>query len=112
MNAQAGRLGDGTHGRDGRALAVGAGDMHHRREAILRIAQLRHQPADAVEREVDRLRMQLRQAIEDRIGAQLFVAPGESLAGMARPGCGIGSTSAAGPGAISSLRMRLSVSRS
>ena len=82
VHAQAGRFGNGAHGGNGRAFAVGAGDVHDGREAVLRIAQLRHQPADAVEREVDRLRMQLGQAVEDRIGAQLFVAPGASLSGM------------------------------
>jgi hypothetical protein len=111
VGAQTRRFGDRAHGRDGRALAVGAGDVHDRRQPVLRTAKRRQQAMDAVEREVDRLRMQLRQTVEDRIGAQVFAAP-DSLAGMARPGCGSGTTSALGPGVISIDTTRISVSRS
>ena len=44
MDAEARGLHDGAEIGDGRALAVGAGDMDHRRQLALRIAELRQQP--------------------------------------------------------------------
>ena len=41
-----------------RALAVGAGDVDHRRQAVLRVAELGEQRLDAAERQVDQPRMQ------------------------------------------------------
>ena len=41
-----------------RALAVGAGDVHARRQAFVGIAELAEQPLDAAERKIDQQRMQ------------------------------------------------------
>ena len=41
-----------------RALAVGAGDVHDRRQLVVGIAELAEQPLDAAERQIDQLRMQ------------------------------------------------------
>jgi hypothetical protein len=43
--------GDGT-------LAVGAGNVHDRRQPLVRIAQLAEQPLDPAERQVDQQRVQ------------------------------------------------------
>ena len=67
MYALAERLGDGAgEGQEG-ALAVGAGDMHHRRQLVLRVAESGKQPLDAPKRQVDRLRMQLFQPLQQRV---------------------------------------------
>ncbi len=49
-----------------RALAVGAGDMHRRRQGLLRITERRQKPLDAAERQVDSLGVQAQKAVEDR----------------------------------------------
>jgi hypothetical protein len=48
---------DGAHERHGRTLAVGAGDMDHRRQMPLGMAERRQQPFDAAEGKIDSLRM-------------------------------------------------------
>ena len=50
-------------GGDG-ALAVGAGDMDHRRQPVLRIAERVEQPGDPVERQIEALRMQRQQLVD------------------------------------------------
>ncbi len=70
MHLQALRLQHGAGKGAGRALAIGAGDMDHRRQLQLRIAQLGQQPQDAVQRQVDLLGMQRQQALEDRVAAR------------------------------------------
>ena len=67
VNADAGGLQDGPHEGDGRALAVGAGDMDDRRQALLRIAERGEQALDALQRQVDPLGMQLEQARQQRV---------------------------------------------
>ena len=47
-----------AHERDGRAFAVGAGDVDHRRQPALRMAELREDALHAVEGEVDPLGVQ------------------------------------------------------
>src|SRR5262249_20661293 len=69
--APAGRVEHGPQVGDDRALAVGAGDVDDRRQAALRMADRVEQPPDAAERQVDELRMQLRQPLEDDIGGTL-----------------------------------------
>ena len=72
MHALLRRLEDGAHEGDGRTLAVGAGDMNHRRQLPLGMAERRQQPLDAIERQVDPLRMQRQQPrmnCADRDGA-------------------------------------------
>ena len=58
VDAPARGLQHGAQIGDDRALAVGAGDMDDRRQAALRMAERGEQPRDAVERQVDQLRMQ------------------------------------------------------
>jgi hypothetical protein len=43
---------------DGRTLAVGAGDMHHRRQLVLGVAEIGQQPLDALKREIDQFRVE------------------------------------------------------
>ena len=56
----------------GRALAVGAGDVDDRRHPALRVAELVHEHAHPVEREVDLARIERLEALED--GARTFHA--------------------------------------
>ena len=44
--------------------------MHDRRQFPLRVAERGKQPLDAAKRQIDRLRMQLLQALEQRVGAE------------------------------------------
>ncbi len=48
----------GAQEGDGRALAVGAGDVDHRRQFALGMIECGEQPLDAVERQIDPLGMQ------------------------------------------------------
>ena len=70
MHALAQRLGDGADEGEQRALAVGAGDMHHRRQAPLGMAERREQAFDAPERQIDRLRMQRLQPLKQRVACR------------------------------------------
>ena len=67
------------------ALAVGAGDMDHRRQAALGMAQRCQQPLDPAEREVDDLGVQRVQAGEDQVtgGARHAPRPHGPRAGVA-----------------------------
>ena len=67
VDAQARRLGDGADEGDGRALAVGPGDMDHRRQAVLRVAEGGAQHAHPLQRQIDALRVAGAQAFGDRI---------------------------------------------
>ena len=67
MHALAQRLGDGADEGDERALAVGAGDMDHGRQLLLGMVKGREQTLDAPERQIDRLRVQRLQALEQRV---------------------------------------------
>ena len=67
MNTFAHRLGDGAQEGEEGALAIRAGDMDDRRQLLLGMAKGREQTLDAPEREIDRLRVQLLQALEQRI---------------------------------------------
>src|SRR6266849_479204 len=64
------RLERGAQESDGRALAVGAGDMHDRRQMLVRIAERREQPPHAVERQVDKLGMEPQQPLQDPVDGQ------------------------------------------
>ena len=80
MHAFAERLGDGAGEGEERALAVGAGDMQHRGKLLLGMAERGKQALDPPERQVDRLRMQLFQPLQQRIARR---DPG---AGRSAPG--------------------------
>ena len=67
MNALARRFEDRAHEGDGRAFAVGAGDMDHRRQPPLRMIERGQQPLDAVERQIDALGMQRQQPRQDGV---------------------------------------------
>ena len=58
MDAQAGGLQDRAQIGDGRALAVGAGDMDHRRQLGFGMIEPLQQALHAIEAEIDPLRMQ------------------------------------------------------
>jgi len=75
VDAMARGLEAGAECRHRRALAVGAGDMDHRRQPALGMIQRREQPLDAVEREIDELRMELAKALQDPIAAQAVAPP-------------------------------------
>jgi hypothetical protein len=65
VDAAAARLQHRAHEGDGGALAVGAGDVDHRRHALLGVAERIEQPPHAVERKVDPLGMQRQQTRDD-----------------------------------------------
>ena len=57
VHAFAGRFEDGARKRDGRALAVGAGDVNERRQAAFGMIERREQALDSAERQIDAPRM-------------------------------------------------------
>ena len=65
------RLADGAQEGAGAALAVGAGDMHHRRQATLGMVELVQQRLQPPEAEVDQPRMQGVQPLHHRGEAAL-----------------------------------------
>jgi hypothetical protein len=67
MDGLAFGLHPGADHRQGRTLAVGPGDMHHRRQTALWLAHRRQQPPDPVQGQVDDLRVEREQPVEDRI---------------------------------------------
>src|SRR5690606_20734154 len=69
------RLQPGADHRLGRALAVGAGDVDHRRQRAFGVAERGKKPPHAVEREVDDLRMQRHHPGEDQIGTLGHAGP-------------------------------------
>ena len=74
MDAVARRFEAGAQGRDGRALAVGAGDMDDRREPVLRVAQRGEQALDAAERQVDLFRVQAAEPGQHKLGGGRLAA--------------------------------------
>src|SRR5581483_4176566 len=100
VHAVAGGLETGAERRHRRTLAVGAGHVDHGRQAALGISEGRQQPLDAVEGEVDELRMELREPLQNAVAAQ------EAASGRGSNG----TTSAGGVGWQSMSRMRASVS--
>src|ERR1700686_4726662 len=67
VHALAGRFQDRAHEGDGRALAVGTGDMDQRRQFLFRMIERGKQVLDAVERQVDALGMQRQQSRQDGV---------------------------------------------
>jgi hypothetical protein len=65
VHALAGRLERAADVLRHRAFAIGAGDVHHRRQALLWIAELVQEPLDALQRKVNSLGMELLQALQD-----------------------------------------------
>ena len=59
------RFQDRAHESDGGAFAVGAGDMDYGRQPPLRTAERRQYALDAIERQIDPLRMQRQQPRKD-----------------------------------------------
>jgi hypothetical protein len=64
MDAQTRGLGDGAQERAATALAVGAGDVDHRRQMEMRITQIGEQPDQAVEAQVDQSGVEFLQPVE------------------------------------------------
>src|SRR5215472_10792119 len=54
------------------ALAIGAGDMDHRRQFQVRITKVSQEPEDSVQCQVDPFGMQRQQALEHRVAARGF----------------------------------------
>ena len=105
MHAVARGLETGPHRGHRRAFALGAGDVHDRRKVVLRIAQRREQPLDAAERQIDQLRMQPAEALENPVaGRRSHSAPLRS--GRASI---CGTTAAGGCGLRSRPRIRANV---
>ena len=67
MHALAGRFQDRAHEGDGRAFAVGAGDMDQRRQLLFGMIERGKQALDAVERQVDALGMQRQEPRQDGV---------------------------------------------
>jgi hypothetical protein len=70
MHAQSRRFRDGAREGAGAALAVGPRHMQHRRQPVLRIAELAEQRDQPVEAEVDQPRMQPVQPLQDALDAR------------------------------------------
>ena len=116
---------DRAHERDGRALAVGTGDVDHRWQAPFRMAERGEEALDAAEREIDALRVQRQQSGEDGLpallprlvrggGARASAGARRAHAGAGRLKCGCGrlAAGAAAVGAfISSWQSRAMVAR-
>ena len=65
VDGLAGRLQHGAQEGGGGALAVGAGEMDHRRQAQVRPAELVHQDLHAVQRQVDLARIERTESLKD-----------------------------------------------
>ena len=76
VDAQAARFQDRAQEGDGRALAVGAGDVDHRRQPLLRMAERVENVSHPIERKIDQLRMQRGEPRDDGInqGHKFFFA--------------------------------------
>ena len=70
MDTLAGRFQNRANEGDRRSLAVGSRDMNDGRQAVLRPAQFLQQVERAAQRQVDFLRMQPRQPIQDNVGTR------------------------------------------
>ena len=79
MDAQPLRFGDGAQEGDGRALAIGAGDVDRRRQSILGVAQGLADPQHAFEIEIDQLGVKGFQPFKRRIEGQKAVGHGAIL---------------------------------
>src|SRR6478736_5951269 len=66
MHALTQRLGDGSDEGDQRSLAIGAGDMDHWGQLALWMPEACEQALDAPKRQVDGLRVQRLEALEQR----------------------------------------------
>ena len=75
----AGRFERGAQECDGRAFAVRAGDMDHRRQLVLRPAETLQQPLDPPERQIDLARVERAEHLQQRVE----VGHGDQLAGDA-----------------------------
>ena len=84
VDAVATRLEPRADHRDGRAFAVGAGDVDHRRQAAFGMAERGQKPFDPTERQVDDLRVQRHQAFEDAVARRVH----GTGAGSIGPGAG------------------------
>ncbi len=88
MHSKAGGFQDRAHERDGRALAVGAGDVDDRRQAPLRMAERSENAPHALEREIDPLGMQRQEPRDDGIDLAhamgMGVGPAQACAGTGK----------------------------
>ena len=67
MHALAGGLQDRAQEGDGGALAVGTGDVDHRRQLALRMIERGEQTLHAIERQIDALGVQRVKPRDDRV---------------------------------------------
>ncbi len=84
VHAQPGRFEDRAHERDGRAFAVGAGDMDHGRQPPLRMVERGQNAPHPIERQVDQLGVQRREPRERRIDGNHGRQPRTTLAAWRR----------------------------
>ncbi len=97
MDSLPGGLEASPHGRDGRALAIGARDMNDGRQFFLRVAERGEQPLDPAERQIDFFRVELHQAAQHPI-ARDFLMSGHHHSGRGRSAAG------ASTGAVGAVR--------
>src|SRR6202451_1701375 len=88
MHALAGRFEDRAHEGNGRAFAVGAGDMDQRRQFLFRMIERGKQALDAIERRVDALGMQRQQSRQDGIDCRRAGTRAHAGAGRLARDCG------------------------
>ena len=97
MDAQARRFQDRAQISDRRALAVGAGDVDHRRQLALGMIEPLQQPVHPIQAEIDALRMQRRQPRDQFFERTLTVLPqASSRVGRCRRHIGADTISARG----------------
>ena len=90
MHAQARRLADGAQEGAGAALAVGAGDMDHRRQPKLGVVEQPQQPVQPDRAEVDHARIQRMQPLDHGADPPLQRRIWRIVAHLTRPGRGSG----------------------
>src|SRR5262249_42405169 len=99
--------------RDGRALAVGAGDMNHGREPPLRVAEPLQQLKHSIEREIDPLGMEREQPGNDGVDRRHeCVSFGSRAHAGAAAGAGSAGESIAAGTLVNTRHSRASVERS
>ena len=93
------RLQPGPDHRLGRSLAVGSGQMDHRRQVAFRMVQRRQQPPHPVQRQVDDLGMQRHHPLQDDIRRRRrHAVSGAVLSSPPSSGASCGASTASGAG--------------
>ena len=88
MHALAGRFKNRAHEGDGRAFAVGAGDMDQRRQFLFGMIERGKQALDAIERQIDALWMQRQEPRQNGVDCRRAGTRAHAGAGRLASDCG------------------------